>query len=114
MSTGTSSEHITVYHGTLTIHVDSIKMGIRQNIGNGGDFHRFELPGAFYTTKQKRSAELWSESLITSVPTNKREGKVIKFKLNLHDLKVYDFGTEKEGAKYELWKKVKSAYIYYL
>ena len=81
---------------------------------SAGDFHRFDLPSAFYTTKQKRSAELWSESLITSVPTNKREGKVIKFKLNLHDLKVYDFGTEKEGAKYELWKKVKSAYIYYL
>ena len=106
MSTSTDHEHITVYHGTLTIHVDSIKKGIRQDLHNAGDFHRYELPGAFYTTKQKRSAELWAVSLATSVPTNKKDLKVMKYKLNLHGLKVYDFGEEKQGVKYDLWKKV--------
>ena len=105
----TSHTELTLYHGTSDWAVESIREdGIDMNMGSAGDFHKEDQPSAFYTTQQKRCAELWALDQIQHSSGDKSKGKVMEFHLDIHGhgLKVFDFGTETSGPKYDLWKKV--------
>jgi hypothetical protein len=107
-----SQDELVVFHGTNKDDVHKIKNGIHQPLHNRGDFHTGNQPAAFYTTTSQTCAELYIHhkrdfvAHVAKIPKDTIAVSVMKFKLHLHGLNVYNFGNDLSGEKYKLWQKV--------
>ena len=106
-----NKQKIIVYHGCNSSTVDSIKKEIRfLPKGDPSDFTSKFEGRAFYTTTNEDFARRWAKFSANNpgdVPA------VIKFELDVNDLRIYDFGKRTESDLFKQWQQVRAFFIHF-
>ena len=100
---------LTVYHGTCYRQDEKHRSSTFQDVGGQDFVVRTDFSccrNGFYTSTSLNCADHWARTSALS----SSDPFVEEFELDLTNLKVYDFGTEPHGDKWELWKRVSIIY----